>query len=279
MRAACAAALLLALTTSAHADPISILAFGQSGMAGQFGPIMSDGIYSRDFQAWDVTSNGWVTASLGTQPFSSGSTNNLAFVFAKEVARYCEAEIRMVLIASGGKKIEYFLPTVALSAHGWTNSQSSALYGSSAAEELMGVSPYGDAIPALQSLGASRYDIAIMHQGEANAVAGDSSATYEAKLSVLLDELDARGLIDLTGGGTSVLLGHINAAYAGAANQASAIESFASGYANVSTVAWAGIATRQPYDPNDYHATGLGLEQLGVRYFREWVALSGGVCP
>lgn len=242
-------------------------------MRGAYGPSPSSGIYSPSVYSWNLATDSFGSAVLGTSPFLSGTPtpNNLAYVFAKELARHHEEEIYLTLIASDGKKIEYFLPNSVLSANGWVNSQTDPFFGSSGAEELMGAT--GDAALALAALGKSRYDVVLQHQGEANISItdgniADTAAAYEAKVAALYEQLDSRGLIDL--GSTPILIGHINPDYPVAGNHASAISTYAGATPKVSTVGWSGVDT---VGGTNKHATGLGLEQLGIRYFNAYAAM------
>lgn len=237
----------------------AILAFGQSNMQGAYGPSPSAGIYSPPIHAWKHSTNAFAASVLGADPFAAGG-NNLAFVFQKELARHTEDENHLTLIAAGGMKLEHFMPAYVLTANGWTNTQSS-VFGASAADELLGAPPKA-ARQALQVLGKSQYDIVLGHIGEANTVAGDSAATQQAKFEALFQDMDLRDMIDL--GTTPIILGHINPAYSGSANHAAAIEAFAAAHAMVATVPWDGIET---VGGGNAHANGVGLEQLGVRYF------------
>lgn len=243
---------------------VAVLAWGQSNMEGAYGPSPSSGVYSPTIRAWSLASNAFETATLGASPFRIGSPtpNNLAFVFCKELARHIETAVDLVLIAAGGMKIEHFMPNTVLSANGWTNSQTS-IFGASAADELMGTG--GVALNALGSLGKSAFDVVIMHQGEANV---DSASVYLAKLEAQYAEMANRGLLTL--GQTPIVMGYINPSYSNAADHGAAVASFVSAHSKCGSVPWSGIQT---VGGGNNHATGLGLEQLGVRYFNAFSAL------
>lgn len=252
---------------------ISVLAFGQSNMEGAYGPSPISISSISKVKSWSLSTNTWANADLGVAPFraSSGGVtpNNLAYVFCMELARQFNEDIRLVLIAVGGMKIEYFMPNYMLTANGWTNSQTSTLFGSSASPALMGaLSSGGEAVPALDSLGTDRFDIVLMHQGEANAVAGDSATDYENKLNALFADLNTRGIIEFND--TYLLLGNINSSYSGASAHATAIDNFASNHSRSATVEWSGLET---VGGGNLHATGRGLDLLGRRYFNEYMEL------
>lgn len=233
-------------------------------MEGAYGPSPSSGIHSPTVRAWDLTASEFSAATLGSSPFRSGSPtpNNLAYVFCKELARHIETTVDLVLIAASGLKIEHFMPNTVLSANGWTNSQTS-IFGSSAADELMGST--GTAFTALDNLGKSQFDVVIMHQGEANV---DAASVYLAKLEAQYAEMHARGLLTL--GTTPIVMGYINPNYSNAADHGNAVASFVAAHNNCASVPWSGIQT---VGGGNNHATGTGLEQLGVRYFNAYAAL------
>ena len=154
------------------------------------------------------------------------------------------------------------MPNTVLTANGWTNTQTS-VFGTSAADELMGST--GTAFTALSSLSKSQFDVVIMHQGEANV---DAASVYLAKLEAQYAEMHARGLLTL--GTTPIIMGYINPAYPNAADHGSAVASFVAAHANCVSVPWSGIQT---VGGGNNHATGMGLEQLGVRYFNAYSAL------
>lgn len=245
---------------------------GQSGAAGTKGPQPTNIQPTSRVKAWDLNINSWVDATLGQNPFYPAYTgvipNNIGYVFCMELAALFNEDVRLVLIASDGKKIEYFLPNYVLSANGWSNTQTSPQFGSSAAPALMGST--GAAKQAMASLGKSCFDVILMDQGEANAVAGDSSAAYLSKLGFLFDELDSRGIINYAT--TEILLGHINSAYPNSANHAQAIEDFASTHTRCRTVSSTGLTT---VGGGDLHADTWGLTKKGRRNFNEYMQLIG----
>ena len=236
---------------------LAVLAFGQSNMGGYYGPAPNGAMMAPTVNAWNYSSNAWVTANLGAVPFHGGTPtpNNLAYVACKEIARHTEQPLSFVLLAGNGLRIEYFMPNIVLNANGWTNSQTTPEFGSSLSEEMMGAG--GDALTALASLGKTQFDLVLMHQGEAN-----TEAEYADKLEALFQELDRRNLLEL--GTTPIVLGEINPAYGHAAQHAAIIAAFAAAHSSVGIVNWDGYIST--VGGGNFHADGAGLEKLGVRY-------------
>lgn len=255
-------------------EPIAVLAIGQSNMVGRYGPaetVMADSV-----KVW--TSSDWVTAVLGQPPFmrdrdTNGVANNLAFVFAEQLAEASQCEVRLVLLASDGKRIEYFLPNFILDENDWENHQESTRFGVSLAEEIFGT--HGTAATALDDINASHFDVVLVHQGEANfAPQAEYPWVYQDKVVSLLDELVRR---DVVSDSTQFLLGHINPDYYFSREHRTALESLE--YENLSVIEWAGIEDVGSVEgTGDAHATGIGLQVLGERYYESFQRHSNPNC-
>lgn len=259
---------------------VHILAVGQSNMEGRFGPAPNTTADPR-IQLWDWYKREFNTAELGEFPFYPDPkigepANNLVFAFARRLVEKCDTNIYITLIAAGSMKIEFFIPQPILDSHSWKNTQYWRFFDQSASDELF--SPTGTAIAALQASGGNRYDILLMHQGEANfAQEGDidSAGQYAGKVKTFIQALTSRGLLRRE---SLSILGTINAKYPGAQSQHQAVMSLQTPTTGVAT--WEGIEVFDtPGVPGDRHATGSGLEELGSRYFDTYWRMSGGTCP
>lgn len=239
-----------------------ILCVGQSNMEGRYGPPLAPPAHSQIVRAWNFKTAAWLTAQLGQTPFktlpsSTAPAHNLAFEIAHQLAAHCKQDIDVVLLASGGKTIEYFLPNTVLTANGWSNTgQTDPDFGSSLADEILGAS--GTARAALTAAGHSTFKAVFVHQGEANFTNGNDAA-YGAKLAAFKNELVTRSFI---GSSTPFIVGQINPAYAYAADHAAALAAL--GYP---TYVWDGgvESINMTVDATNNHATGHGLQTLGIR--------------
>jgi hypothetical protein len=259
------------------AKPISILAIGQSNMVGRFGPSDGSSPPSEAARAWDYKADKWTKAVLGKRPFwpakgAPGAAGNLAYTFAQLLAKKCGGPVYLVILASGGKRIEYFLPEDVLAEHGWTNKKESRQFGSSLADEIMDEA--GDAKRALSDIGAVSYNVLLVHQGESNSAGnGDLYAVYAQKAQALLKALRRSGVINED---TVSIFGEISRGYARSAEQRAALRKIQ----GIGVVPWDGIETFDKLAGNhNRHATGRGLNELGHRYFDTYMRLVSGACP
>lgn len=255
-------------------DPIAVLAIGQSNMVGRYGP--AETVMANSVKVW--TGSEWVAAVLGQPPFmrdrvTNGVANNLSFVFAEQLAEASQCEVRLVLLASDGKRIEYFLPNFILERNDWENHQESTRFGGSLAEEIFGTN--GTAATALDDINISHFDVVLVHQGEANfAPQAEYPWVYENKVIALLEEMVRR---DIVSNSTQFLFGHINPDYYFSREHRIALESLE--YENLSVIEWAGIEDVGSVDGNgDPHATGRGLQALGERYYETFQRHSSPSC-
>lgn len=262
-----------------ESESLTILAVGQSNMEGLFGPVETSSVPG--VQVWDHVDDSWKPAVLGIKPFKqarnmAGPGNNIAFVFAREAMLRCNLEsVNLVFLASGGKRIEYFLPEDTLTDKKWINPQSSNEFGSSLADEIF--SDGGDTKLALQSIGRKNFDIVLVHQGEANVTikAGppiDSAELYASKIQAFISELQKRGLVLNE---SPVILGTINPGYQHAQNQWDGAQLLVSD--SVRIVKWENVESiGELENTGDKHATGRGLERLGLDYFDAYQQIKNG---
>lgn len=257
------------------ADPttVRVLAIGQSNIEGRYGPAISPYDLENELRAWNWSQDIWVPAELGSLPFAGvvrikDPANNLAYVFAGKLAMHCQVDVDTVLLASGGKRIEYFLPNYVLEANGWVNEQNAPPFGASLADEILGST--GDAALALQTSEGLAYDVVLVHQGEANNEdILENAEPYLAKLRALVAELRLRKLVSED---TPILFGGINPDYRGGEAHRIAIEQLAN--EGLGVVDWRGIEdVRSVSGESNNHATGNGLTELGLRYFEEYMRL------
>lgn len=261
-------------STRSGRGAINILAIGQSNMEGRYGPAQSVINHGRSMEAWDWKANGWVDAELGQLPFGSilGSAepaHNLAFEFAQQLSSHCETDTNLVLLSSSGKRIEYFLPEAVLLENGWVTDQTDYNFGSSLSDEIFAQD--GDAKTALSALNKKAFDVLLIHQGEGNfSGALDSVEDYTSKMRALIGALEDEVLIDES---TPIVLGTINANYKGASQHAQSVLSL--DRANLTVAEWDGIET---VGDGNNHATGKGLQQLGIRFFEGFLRLDANLC-
>ena len=265
----------------AYADdtaPFRVLAIGQSNMEGRFGPAAAPSDSAARIFAWNWSVEEWAPAVLGSIPFrplfaGSGAANNLSYVFANEISQECDIDVYTVLLASGGKRIEYFLPNFVLRDNGWENNQSDSRFGNSLADEIMGQD--GTAAVALRSSGGGVFDAVLIHQGEANNLdIIEEPGVYQAQIRALISELRRRRLV---GDDTAIIVGGINPGYPGGEAHQLAINELR--HEGIGVVSWQGVEdVGDIIGDNNQHATGRGLTELGIRYFEEFMRLSGD-CP
>lgn len=268
--AAAFATVLVASPSVNVAEPFRVLAIGQSNMEGRYGPPAPPSETRQRLRAWNWSADEWRPAILGELPFRPmvrilTPANNLAYVFAGIVADRCQVDVDIVLLAAGGKRIEYFLPQSVLEANSWENAVDTHPFGKSLADEILGET--GDSRQALEASGGSTFDVVIVHQGEANNqdILKDSEP-YEQKLRALVQELRAR---DLVSAATPIIFGGINPQYVGAAAHQNVLERLAE--EGFGVVVWEGVEdVRSVSGEGNFHATGHGLTQLGERYAKEY---------
>lgn len=255
------------MLTDRAREPIAVLAIGQSNMLGKYGP--AGHIISDRVQVW--VDRSWRRAVLGEPPFQRDRTNNeaannLAFVFATKLAEHEQRDVRLVLLASDGKRIEFFLPNTVLRRNEWENNQRSRSFGTSLADEIFGVS--GAATTCLHDLGKSHFDIVLIHQGEANfAPVAEYPWVYRDKVKALIQEFHQR---KLTAGSTQFILGHINPRYHFAREHRAALLPLSG--ENVMVAEWEGVEdVGSVANSQDAHATGRGLQTLGQLYFEAYL--------
>lgn len=240
---------------------ISVLAVGQSNMEGKFAPAVGGFVPSHNVQFWDWRRQRYVAAKLGESPlFKDKETDtpagNLAYSFAHMVAICTARPVKVSFYASGGKRIEFFLPVSVLRGNDWINDQTCGRFHGSLAPFIFD----GNARESLIQASATYFDVVIIHQGEANTP--DEPASYAMKLEAFIAELRACGLITVN---TPILMGHINSGYRFAHHHRSALGLVRD--PSVKVVEWDGIETMQDRgSPLNLHASGLGLHQLGLRY-------------
>lgn len=257
-------------------DPFVILAIGQSNMEGRYGSDLDDESVSGKVKAWNLYTQSFEQAQLGNFPFGGnaggfgGKANNLALRFAIRVHEDTGRPVYIILLAVGGKRIEYFLQDQVLVENNWVyrEDQPHKLFGESLSDEIFG--DENEAYKALSELKRSKVEVVLIHQGEANVVLGDSEESLIKKYSVFLNELKRMSYMAQS---TPVIFGEINARYPNSQNQRQAIKFLSAKSANVSYVKWDGIdevgeiAGRPGYNN---HASGLGLQELGDRYYEQF---------
>ena len=275
-----ASAVLMSVLAPAHADTVRVLAVGQSNMEGRFGPASHYYQYPSipEIRSWDYVEDRWEQAHLGERPFSMNDTgdkpaNNASYVFAQRVRDEFGDNVDVTLLASGGKRIEYFLPNYLLNRHGWVNTQSSPNFGNSLADEIFGHT--GDAKIALPP--GEVYDVVLFLQGEANfnrnQVPVESAAEYAHKMTVFVDELWNRDYIDES---SVVIFSNINPKYEYAHIHREALQMVISDQIDV--IEWRGLLDVGDYRDDgvgNNHATGWGLSDLADRYFQKYLELTG----
>ncbi|MCI5042302.1 MAG: sialate O-acetylesterase [Donghicola eburneus] len=242
-----------------------ILAFGQSNMQGRFGPSDSYMPPNPRVRVWNYKKQVWQTATLGKFPFfqannCEGAAGNLAYHFSHLIAKYHRRSTDLVLLASDGKRIEFFIEPERLKENGWRCEYRDRVpFGKSMSLHLSG----GLAEKA-HKLGP--YDIVIVHQGEANFKApADSPKDYQKKLEVLLIQLRDSGVI---GSGTKVILGEISQKAPNREKHSFAIKSLSSPNLAISDWGNADLVS------NDrLHADGNGLKSLGQSYMEAYLSL------
>jgi len=255
-------------------DPFIILAIGQSNMEGRYGSDLDDELVKGDVFAWNFKSQKFEFAKLGVPPFGGnaggfgGKANNLALRFGIRVHEDTGRPVRILLFAVGGKRIEYFLPTDILVENDlvYDDNKPHSRFGGSLGDEIFGEE--NEISKALLTIGKRHVDVVLVHQGEANVVVGDSTESLINKYSIFLEEL---GNMDYTRKSTPVIFGEINSRYPNAQNQRDAIRTLSVNYPFVSFVQWDGIDEVGKIEGRpgyNNHASGLGLQQLGDRYFK-----------
>lgn len=280
MRRLCIAFVTAGLfAAGAQAATINILAFGQSNMAGRFGPAPNYSGPDPNIRVWNWQTKKLEPAQLGVFPFwtdrnGNGPANNLAYVFGQNLVKTCKVEVNLTYLATDGAKLEYFLPNDVLKKNSWSNGQTKMYFGPSLADELL--SSNSQTRSALIAAGATTYDIVLIHQGEANSLRdGDTAAVYEKKLKAMINELVTRRFVRRD---TKFVLGTINPLYPKADEHKKAVLSLQA--PTVAIASWDGIETFDtPKVVGDRHATGNGLQTLGERYFEKYLYLEGGRCP
>lgn len=254
---------------------LPILAIGQSNIEGGFGPALPAPAHDKAVRAYNLKTMQWTPAQLGVSPFrnivrSKAPAHNFVFEFAHQYASQCADDADLVLLASGGKRIEFFLPGEVLAANGWTNEQTDPLFGASLSEHIFGAE--GAARAALKAAGHEAYGVVLIHQGEANFAQApiDTLEDYKSKLRLLLSGLQQRALIRED---TPVILGEINPTYLGAATHKQALASLVD--RRICVVTWDGGVedVKAVTGDNNPHATGRGLSELGKRYFKAFIAM------
>ncbi len=253
---------------------LPILAIGQSNLEGRYGPALTVPAHKRTVRAFDLAARQWSDAKLGRNPFktivrSTIPAHNLVFEFAHRYASICDDDADIVLLASGGKRIEFFLPGEVLAENGWRSEQTDPDFGNSLAGEIFAAD--GAAKQALAAAGHAAFEVLLIHQGEANFADPpmDAPEAYALKLRRLIEELERRGLIRPT---TPIVLGEINPLYLGAwLMHRQALANFTD--ARTRVVRWdAGIeCAKAVIGENNSHASGRGLAELGKRYFEAYV--------
>ncbi len=244
---------------------LTVLAVGQSNMAGFYGPALAPPSHDQVVRAWDWHSAKWVTATLGRRPFRSaiggGPAHNLAYEAAQQLAAQAKINVDVALFASNNKRVEYFLPNSVLRARGWANNQTDRDFGTSLSDEILGYS--GSGRQALDACDCPCFDVVLDHQGEANA--GDTAQEFAAKKIAFISELRTRRLIRSD---AQIILGCINPSYgAWAVTHANALQLIAANDAHVHVVRWEGVEdVRSITGEDNHHATGKGLAQLGRAY-------------
>jgi len=253
--------------------PFTILAIGQSNMEGRYGSDLDDELVEGDVFAWNSYSQKFEFATLGVPPFGGnaggfgGKANNLALRFGIRVHENTGRPVRILLFAVGGKRIEYFLPTDVLVENELTyeDNKPHRRFGGSLGDEIFG--EQNEISIALSAIEHKHVDVVLVHQGEANVVVGDSTESLINKYSIFVEELFN---MSYTQKSTPIIFGEINSRYPNAQNQRDAIRELSLKHPSVSFVRWDGIDEvgeiegRSGYNS---HASGLGLQQLGDRYF------------
>jgi len=253
--------------------PISVLAIGQSNMEGRYGPMPTQFPPTKNVRFWDWKAKSLVPAELGKWPLNHVVGNkrpagNPAYSFAHAVAQAKGCEVNVGFYASGGKRIEFFLPDSVLEKNGWENNQDCNQFRRSIAPMFF----EGNAASFLEASRSSRVDVAIIHQGEANfSPVPDEPEEYAKKVVSLLEELRTSGLI---ANSTPILLGHISPYYHHAPKHREALSMIDDPMVQV--VEWDGIETMADIGAKgNAHATGTGLHELGLRYAEKYLSLTG----
>lgn len=243
---------------------------------GRYGPVVAPPPRD-DVRAWDWKQRMFVPAQLGVLPFwpvpkVGGPAANLGYTLACAIADRLRTPVTINLLASDGRRIEYFLPAEVLAARGWVNKQKPCRhFGPSMALHLFGED--SSARLCLQAAGKSAYDLIAVHQGEAqvsNPVdsAEDILEKYRALIAALRDN-------DLASPSTEILFGRISPKYKFEGNHAAALEALEKD--GIASAEWRDIEDLDAIGVSgDAHASGAGLTQLGMRYFEQWCARRTG---
>jgi len=254
-------------------DPFVILAIGQSNMEGRYGSDLDDESVYGNLLAWITSTQTFGRCQLGKPPFGGnaggfgGKANNLALRFGIRVHEATGRPVRIFLFAVGGKRIEYFLRKQILSDNDWNyeDGKPHAQFKKSLGDEIFGED--NEITKGLSRIGQKHVDVVLVHQGEANVVVGDSTDSLMKKYTILLEELNR---MDYTRHLTPIIFGEINSRYPNSQNQRDAIRLLSLNHPAVSFVHWDGIDEVGEIEGRpgyNNHASGLGLQQLGDRYY------------
>lgn len=240
---------------------VAVLAWGQSNMVGARAAVNQDTTTDRldRFYAMDITNDStgvFVLADLHNDPFTGSSinmpdtvANNLAYHFCRNYAEVHDVDVYLLLIASSGKNIEYFLQDTTNTDNGWIPTTTPTF-----ADRMRKLS-----MRFLDSLGIDKYTAIIGHQGESNFSSIDDTE-YSDKVEALITELWSFGVIDT--GQTAIVMGEVSILNARHDEHLRELQEVESRHKNFAIAGSKGLT-----QADNTHFDGLGLTEMGHRYF------------
>jgi hypothetical protein len=217
---------------------MTIVAMGQSNMVG-YGSGGGDTVTDSRVTAWNGSS--WVLANLNNSPFASNH-NNIAFHFAKQIARKRNCNVRIILEAENGRPISDWVPASATHYVGMKNQISAS--------------------------STTKVDVVLWHQGESDSTR--SYADYGADLNSLCTQLRGETAISKT---VPIIMGEL--VDGGALDKQNYVYDRIFDYVSDSFVSVA-EAKYLPHMGSNLHFTGDSLVVLGrLRYYTAMETMTG----